>query len=144
MDKEIIDEVQFKLLKMNKIIAKLDPAIRNTAFEIMVPYYFDDQPTKKQKNGNKSKGGKGKSSAKEADTSDLESFISSFEHKKPKDNIMLLTAWLYSQQGAYSIQAKEIKELADSCGLVIPNRSDNTMRAAKNKGKSLFKQQGSP
>jgi len=55
---------------------------------------------------------------------------------------MLLAAWLYSQYGAYPVEAKEIKEFADECGLVIPNRSDNTMRQAKDKGKSLFNQQG--
>jgi len=47
MDKKNIDEVQSKLLEMNKTIAKLDPEIRSSAFEIMVPYYFDDQSSQK-------------------------------------------------------------------------------------------------
>ena len=139
MDK---NEVQSKLLEMNKIIAKLDPAIRNAAFEIMTPYYFEDQPVSESKPVVKPKGGKRKTSTKESDTSDLGEFISGFEHEKPKDNVMLLAACLYSQYGAYPIQAKEIKDLGNACGLVIPNRSDNTMRQAKDKGKSLFNQQG--
>ena len=55
---------------------------------------------------------------------------------------MLLVAWLYGIYGVYPITAKEIKELGDSCGLVIPARPDNTMRKAKKNGKSLFSQQG--
>ena len=55
---------------------------------------------------------------------------------------MVLVAWLYSHYGAYPISPKEIQELGDSCGLVIPNRPDNTMRQAKCDGKGLFQQQG--
>lgn len=44
MNKEKIAEVQSKLREINETIAKLDPAIRSAAFEIMVPYYFGDQP----------------------------------------------------------------------------------------------------
>jgi hypothetical protein len=141
MDKNIVEQVHSKLLEMNKIISKLDPAIRSAAFEIMVSYYFDDQPPQNPNDGD-AKAGKGVDSTKHIETNNLESFINSFEHGKPSENAMILAAWLYSQYGAYPVQAKEIKELADACGLVIPNRSDNTMRIAKDKGKSLFNQQG--
>ncbi|WP_152521661.1 hypothetical protein [Marinimicrobium sp. LS-A18] len=142
MNKKNITEVQSKLLEMNEVIEKLDPAIRSAAFEIMVPYYFDSQPSQKHKHEDSSTGQKDRSGREKADTSDLSSFIGSFEHGKPKDNVMLLAAWMYSQYGAHPIQAKEIKELSDACGLVIPARPDNTMRTAKDKGKSLFTQQG--
>lgn len=142
MNKEKIAEVQSKLREINETIAKLDPAIRSAAFEIMVPYYFGDQPVQKSKGGDKAKGNREAPSEKEAGTSDLGAFIGDFEYDKPKDNVMLLVAWLYSQYGTYPVQAKEIKELADACGLVIPNRADNTMRGAKDKGKALFNQQG--
>lgn len=142
MDKDKISEVQKKLLEMNKVIIKLDPAIRNAAFEVMVPYYFEEKSAQPPKGEENPKGGKGAASGKTVDTHDLGSFISGFDHERPKDNVMLLVAWLYSQYGAYSIQAKEMRELAGTCGLVIPNRSDNTMRQAKDKGKSLFSQHG--
>jgi len=140
MDKE---KVKATLLEMNDLISKLDPAIRESAFEVMIRYYFEDaparltlmqsqtQPASSQPQGSPS-----------PDISDIGSFISSFDHDKPKDNVMLLVAWLYSNYGAYPIQAKEIRELGDACGLVTPGRADNTMRAAKNNGKSLFNQQG--
>jgi hypothetical protein len=84
----------------------------------------------------------GESSQDQNAPSELAAFISSYDHKKPADNVMLLAAWLYSSYGGHPITAKEIKELGDSCGLVVPSRPDNTMRQAKNKGKSLFNQQG--
>ena len=142
MDKNKVDEMQSKLLEMNKVISKLDSAIRSAAFEIMIPYYFDEIPFKEVDAVQKPKGNKQKSAAKDVDTSDLGAFLENFEHDKPKDNVMLLVAWLYSQYGAYPIHASEIKELSDASGLVIASRSDNTMRQAKDKGKGLFNQQG--
>jgi len=142
MDKEKTAEIQSKLLEMNKLIAKLDPAIRAAAFDIMVPYYFEDKPAVRKTKVEKIKAGGGASSKEDVDVSDLGSFLENFEHAKPADNVMLLVAWLYSQYGARPIQAKEIKELSDASGLVIPNRPDNTMRQAKDKGKGLFSQQG--
>lgn len=142
MDKERTAEIQSKLLEMNKLIAKLDPTIRAAAFDIMVPYYFEDKPAARKTKEDKTKAGGGASSMEDVDVSDLGAFLKNFEHAKPADNVMLLVAWLYSQYGAYPIQAKEIKELSDASGLVIPNRADNTMRQAKDKGKGLFSQQG--
>ena len=142
MEDEEIQDLKAKLLDINKTIEKLDPAIRAAAFEIMAPYYFTDQssPSSTPKKTAPTKESAEKSA--EVDTSSLESFLENYEHDKPKDNVMLLAAWLYSQYGAYPIHAKEIKELSDACGLVVPNRSDNTMRSAKDKGKNLFNQQG--
>jgi len=142
MDKRKVEEVHSKLLEINKLIEKLDPAIKSAAFDILTPFYFDELPSPRSKSSEKQKVEAKKPKEKEVDTSDLGEFITQFEHVKPKDNVMLLAAWLYSQYGAYPIQAKEIKELADACGLVIPSRADNTMRQAKDKGKSLFTQQG--
>ena len=142
MDKKITAEIQSKLLEMNKLIAKLDPAIRAAAFDIMVPYYFEDKPAARKTKEDKTKAGGGTSSKEDVDVSDLGAFIENFEHAKPADNVMLLVAWLYSQYGTYPIQVKEIKELSDASGLVTPSRPDNTMRQAKDKSKGLFSQQG--
>lgn len=142
MGKDSLDEVKSKLMEMNQVIIKLDPAIRSAAFDIMVPYYFKDKVTKRTKGQAKPKGSSGAGLDSNVDTSDLSAFIGNFESIKPKDNVMLLVAWLYSQYGAYPIQVQQIKDLASECGMVIPNRSDNTLRQAKDKGKSLFNQQG--
>ncbi|ODC03190.1 hypothetical protein BFW38_06170 [Terasakiispira papahanaumokuakeensis] len=138
MDKE---KVKTTLLEMNELISKLDPAIRESAFEVMIPYYFKDAPAKHKPQQTQPAVTQPQENPA-PDNTDIGAFISSFEHDKPKDNVMLLVAWLYSNYGAYPIQAKEIKELGDACGLVTPGRADNTMRQAKRSGKALFNQQG--
>jgi hypothetical protein len=140
MDKKSMDEIKASLLEINELVAKLDPSIRAAAFEILRPLYFGRKQiehTKEQESRKSDDDSKGD----EAPT-DLSDFIAPYDHKKPADNVMLLAAWLYSNYGTYPITAKEIKELGDSCGLILPGRPDNTMRQGKNKGKSLFNQQG--
>ena len=141
MDKKPIEHIKVKLLEINEFVSQLDPAIRAAAFEVLRASYFGTKQSKVSKNDDNSDAA--------SDTSDdnvtagsLEAFISAYAHKKPADNVALLAAWLYSNYGVYSITAKEIKELGDSCGLILPNRPDNTMRQALNKGKNLFNQQG--
>lgn len=139
MDRE---KVKKTLLEMNELISKLDPAIREPAFEVMVPYYFEGTTLKQPPAQTPPAVNPPPNPAVSPNTSDLGEFISAFDHDQPKDNVMLLVAWLYSNYGAQPIQAKEIKELADACGLVTPSRPDNTMRQSKKNGKSLFTQQG--
>lgn len=126
---------------MNQLISQLDPSIRASAFEILTPYYFSHRPYPPTPTGADTRS-PGTPTPPAPDTSGLGEFILSFDSHKPADNVMLLVAWLYGIYGVYPITAKEIKELGDSCGLVIPARPDNTMRKAKKNGKSLFSQQG--
>jgi len=136
-----LEDMKQKLFEMNEIISKLDPAIRAAAFDILQSQYFGAPVAATQQK-------KGKTGNKQAveklddPPNDLPQFISTYQHKKPADNVMLLAAWLYSTYGSYPIAAKEVKELGDACGLITPARSDNTMRQAKDKNKSLFNQQG--
>ena len=133
-------EAKTALLEINELLVQLDPSIRASAFDILRPlYFFEEQPAPKV--APQSKKSEDPSQSDSA-PSELAGFIALNDHKKPADNVLLLAAWLYSAYGVYPITAKEIKELGDSCGLIVPARPDNTMRQAKNKGKSLFNQQG--
>jgi hypothetical protein len=141
MEKKDIEEVKKLLLEINGVVSQLDPLIKVPALEILTSRFLADVPSPKleQSHGSPKKE---KESAQPSDTNDLGGFISAFDNKKPKDNVMLLVAWLYSTHGVFPITAKDITNLADSCGLIIPSRSDNTMRQAKSSGKNLFNQQG--
>lgn len=144
MKKKEVDAMKASLLEINEFILKLEPEIRSAAFELLTDACFGDGLTskinsnaeEKPRNTNKAQG------ATTTNTDDLGAFISKFQHEKPAENVMLLAAWLYASYGVYPITAKEIKELGDSCGLITPGRSDNTMRQAKRNGKGLFNQQG--
>ncbi len=144
MNKKEIEAVKANLLEINEFILKIEPEIRSAAFDFLAEAYFGDERASKIKGDTEKEGGNTKKGQKTntANTDDLGAFISKFQHDKPADNVMLLAAWLYASYGVYSITAKEIKELGDSCGLITPGRSDNTMRGAKKNGKGLFNQQG--
>ena len=136
-----IDEAKAKLLEINELIKQLDESMREAAIQLLVPLYFHGSDEPRPAVGSSSDN-KNPAKGLPQSTDDLGDFIASFEQGKPADNVLLLVAWLYSHYGAYPMSAKEIQELGDSSGLVIPNRPDNTMRQAKSDGKSLFLQQG--
>ena len=96
-----------------------------------------DSPPPEQKRNSPNK-----SSPQHTTTEDLASFFESFDHSKPAENVKLIVAWLYSLYGVFSITKADIQDLADSAGLTVAPRSDNTMRQAKAKGRALFTQQG--
>lgn len=138
MSNKRLEDVKKKLFEMNEIISKLDPTIRAAAFDILQPEYFET-PAVPPKNDTRKKEAAARPGTH---PDDLGKFISAHEQTKPADNVTLLAAWLYSHYGSYPITAKEIKELGDTCGLLTPRRSDNTMRQARHKGKALFIRNG--
>jgi hypothetical protein len=133
-----------KLKEINAVIKDFDPTIKERAANILFNIAFpegienaEESPKSKQQ----------KSGAKDTKpnapaTSDPSVFFAKFENGAPKDNVNLISAWLYSQFGVYSISSKDMKEVASSVGLVIPTRPDNTMRQAKKNGKALYRQNG--
>ncbi len=137
-----IEEAKANLLEINEVIKQLDESLRAAALEVLVPMYFPDTTKQDKPAAIEAKNKKESEESVAPDTDDLGSFIAPFEKSKPAENVMLLVAWLYSHYGTYPISLKEIQELGDSCGLIIPSRPDNTMRQAKSGGKSLFQQQG--
>ncbi len=137
-----IEETKKKLLEINELIKQLDESMRAAALQVLIPLYFSSAGEQPKKASADVPDDKTAAVSEPPDTSALGNFITSFEQSKPADNVLMLVAWLYSHYGAYPIAAKEIQELGDACGLVIPNRPDNTMRQAKSDGKSLFVQQG--
>ena len=141
MDKDIIADVKKRLLQISKTISSLEPAIRAAAFDILAPYYFDDYEPGAS-DTDKNKGKKKRTRGRSGGTASLENFISTHEHNKPKDNVFLIAAWLYSQHGAVPITGKHCQRISGETGITIPNRPDNTMRQAKRKGKNLFRKQG--
>lgn len=137
MESKDFESTKALLLSINEIVAQMDPSVRASTFDLLTSRFLEQKKTAppEHKNTDSNK------SPDAPDTSDLGAFISSLDTSKPSEAVMVLVAWLYSNYGVYPISAKEIKELADSCGLTVPNRSDNTMRGAKNNNKALFTQQ---
>ena len=141
MPDDALNEAKKKLLDINKTITKLDPAIRSAAFDIIAPLIFDGvEPASPKTATAKQKSNPTTGKRKVVTPSgNREAFYSAQDHDKPKDNVFLIAAWLYSQFGKFAITRKDIDEEAAEAGLTVPDRADNTMRQAKHKGKSLFR-----
>jgi len=140
-DDKDFEKAKETLLKINEIVAQMDPAVRVASFEILVSRYLGHPNAAAAAAINPKPASDLATGEAAPDTSELGAFISSFDTSKPNEAVMVLVAWLYSNYGVYAISAKEIKELADTCGLTVPVRPDNTMRYAKENNKNVFTQQ---
>lgn len=136
MSTDQIEEIKKKLKDINVIITTLDPTLRDRALDTLWPLYFPVQH-KSSVTASKSSSDSG---GKQADTSSAEAFFTSFEQKKPHENVLMIAAWLYSQYGVFPIKPGEVKALASKAGLTVARRVDMTLKQAKEDGKALFSQ----
>jgi len=136
MDETRIQEVKEKLIKINEFISSLDVELKSTAVSLLMPLYFEENDLKAMQV---------KAEADNPDDSNLDdehTFFSSFDHEKPADNVLMITARLYSQYGVYPITPEEVKNYATRLGITIAPRVDNTLRYAARDEKNLFRQVG--
>lgn len=141
MDKKSTEELKAKLLEISEFVSRIDPSLRPTAIEMLQVEYFgakylqENQDVKDHDQSNHD------AATRKGAPTELAEFVKAYDHKKPKDNVLLLVGWLYSTYGVCPLAIKKLNDLADSCGLVVPERLDNTMRRAKVKNKNLFAKQ---
>lgn len=136
MDENRIQEIKEKLIKINEFVSGLDPELKRTALNLLLPLYFDEKEIKV--------------AAIKTDGVDLDPgasddehvFFTSFNHEKPAENVVMIAAWLYSQYGVYPITPEEVKDFATRLGITIASRADNTLRTIARDGKNLFRQVG--
>lgn len=132
-------QLKQKILDVNGLIAKLDPAIRGEVFGILKPYLSESE----HDHGHPPKKDKGKKTTEqESSPEDVAGLIAAHPDGSPADNVVLITAHLYREYGTAPFTAAEIKQLGDSFGLTVPNRIDNTLKTSKRGGKKLFQQVG--
>ena len=134
MDNKSFGEIAERLLEVNKTIAKLDPAIRASAFEILKDYAA----------GVKAQGGHDHKTSHERSgaTVNLEALVNSHPDLAPNENVKLLTAHWYSRYGLAPFTLENIRKSAEDTGLTIPQRVDMTLRKAKEGGKKLYQSAG--
>lgn len=134
MDKEI-KELEERLQRVNLIISKLDPAIKQVAFDLLKPFVLnntiekiispDEKAAEKKIQQNSFKG-------------DVRDFYASFNPTKPADSALVLAGWFYTQQGSSAFSLEELYKLFDEVGVPRPNRVNMTLRSCSRKGKNLF------
>jgi hypothetical protein len=135
-----IAETKKKLLEINKVIAELDPAIRAAAYDRLAPLYFEGaQPPAAD---GKMPAATRHVSQPRDESDDKADFIAKFDHEKPSDNVLLITAWLFKEYGDVLFSTGEISKLAQDFGLTIPDSPYMTLVQAQKKGKTLFARSG--
>jgi hypothetical protein len=76
------------------------------------------------------------------DQDDIGAFFKRDGKLKPSDTAFLCAAFHYSVHGPVAFGIDEIRQIAADAGEIIPDRVDNTFRAAAKKGKNLFQMVG--
>jgi hypothetical protein len=78
----------------------------------------------------------------DGDASDLGAFFNREENLKPSDHAQLCAAYHFSIYGAVPFSIDELRTIASNAGVVLPDRLDNTLKSATQKGKKLFQVAG--
>lgn len=143
MDSKTYEEAVKRLGEVNGVITKLDPAIRQEAFSLLMPYIQGGSVVASQVRFQEGDGGSdGTEEDGAVDLSETEQFFTTHEGGKPSENAYLCVAYLYSQYGAQPFSLDDVREVANQAGLTLPDRVDVTLAGAKKGGKPLFKRAG--
>jgi hypothetical protein len=134
MNKAGFEGLAERLLEVNKIVAKLDPAIRASAFDLLKGYVADEHV--------KTPPGERAGHVDQRMGPDLEGLISAHPDNRPSENVHLLAADWYGRYGAAPFTVDNLKKAASDAGLTIPDRPDMTLKTAKEGGKKLYQSAG--
>jgi hypothetical protein len=127
-----------KLEEIGLVLEKLPPEVRAAAFDLISDYVTgstEGSAPKKKPPAAEEEGEKQSSGG-------MEEFFGAFDHDKAHENVYLIVAYFYREQGVTPISVDKIRETATNVGLTIPNRPDMTLTNAKENGKTLFKRTG--
>jgi hypothetical protein len=143
MDDATFKERVKRLYEINKVVEKLDPAIRGQAFALLESYVGTGKVTSRKPEGGRHPEEENEEQADTTDLdADLEAFVAKFESDAPADNAKALAAFLYTRYGKAPFTAEEIDDLGKHAGLAVPERIDVILKGAKVKSKALFRQDG--
>lgn len=139
MDEDSFKERVERLNELNKVIEKLDPAIRAEAFALLADYVTGEPREAKGKGSAAHSSADAAHHHAEADDHDL---FAKHADAKPSENVNLIAAHLYSQCGAQPFKLQEIRDKADEVGITVPASLDMTLKQAKRNGKALYQHTG--
>jgi hypothetical protein len=137
MDSEAFKERVARLKEVNEEIAKLDPAIRAAAFELLADYVTGNSTPPAPPAANAGAG-----VAAQPGGMDRTAFFTKHPANKPSDNIFIIAAYLYSTYGSAPFRLDDVREIAGAVGMTIPASPDMTLRQATRDGKQMFHSTG--
>ncbi len=139
MDEKTFDETVERLKNANAVIAKLDAAIREEAFSVLLPYVKGTPAPKGGRDGGNAGGGGGENGDAVEPPTDRDDLLNK-HGGEPVDNVLLAAAAWYMEYGSAAFSKADIQEVLDSAGMTAPVRVDRTLdTTTKGKGKNLFR-----
>ncbi len=143
MDEATFKERVKRLMEINKVVVKLDPAIRGQAFALLEGYVGTGKIS-----AHRPESSEKEETQEPVDTADLDADLEAFvgtltaEPGTPADSAKALAAFMYKRYGKAPVTPEDIDELAGKAGWTVPRRIDMTLKGAKINGRTLFRQEG--
>lgn len=73
---------------------------------------------------------------------DIGEFFARAEPGEPADNLYACAAFHFAKNGLAPFSVKDLQDIADRAGVILPNRPDMTLRGAGGKSKRMFQPAG--
>jgi hypothetical protein len=142
--------IKKRMKEVEQAVLDLDETVRGAAFLVMQDYILggagpvsEQAPPRKSRVGRSStKTSKAEESSKIEPVADFNGFVDMFESDNESDNAKVIAAHLYREYGAEPFSLDEVRKLAKSGGVTIPERLDMTFLQATADKKKLFKRAG--
>lgn len=119
-----------RLEEVNEVIQKLDPSIREAAFQLFLPYVKATFPGTVVSE---------KIALSAGTTSpSLEELMRNHPNAAAHENAYILAAHWYAEYGIEPFSLEGMKSLGNNAGMTLPERLDMTYKQAKSEGKASF------
>ena len=142
MDADILKRMK----EVEKAVLDLDESVRDAAFLVMQDYILGGAGSEPGSTRKKTKRRATEKQTKEEPAppkieppADFNGFIDMFESDTESDNAKAIAAHLYREYGAEPFSLDEIRKLAKTGGVTVPERLDRTYVTAAAEKKKLFK-----
>lgn len=128
MDEKAFNELSKRLRAANKLIADLEPELREDAWALIRPYVAEEVSSDDDLKDEASRRKQPKPDGESEDA-----LIEAHESDKESDNLYLTLAILYQRHGRGPFALDLIKTTGKELGLALPDRPDTTIRNSSKK-----------
>jgi len=143
MDEEAFEAATERLKEVDKVIKGLDPAIRESAFDVLKPYVGTGTLPGEVGSSGGGNGGSGDGSGSGANSEGRSKrLLEENAGASPADNAVMCAAIWFDEYGKSPFTYEDIRGIANDLGVTISERLDNAINSAKRNGKKLFKAAG--
>lgn len=130
MDEKTFNDLSKRIRAANKLIAELDPVLRDDAWAMVRPYVAGETSTD---TGSSDLHSSNDQTQPKTNAEDEDVLIEEHESDKESDNLYLVLAILFKRHGRGPFSMDLIKSTGKHLDLPLPNRPDTTFRNSTKK-----------